>query len=36
MNSMIMMTTPVTPIMVSMLLSAASFMSVVSGAGPVT
>ena len=32
---MIMMTRPVTPIMVSMLLSAASFMSVVSAAGPV-
>ena len=30
---MIMMTTPVTPIMVNMLLSAASFMSVVNGAG---
>ena len=36
MKSMIMMTTPVTPIMTNMLLSAASFMSVVSAAGPVT
>ena len=36
MKSMIMMTTPVTPIILNMLLSAASFMSVVSAAGPVT
>ncbi|CPU34510.1 Uncharacterised protein [Mycobacteroides abscessus] len=35
-SSMIMMTAPVTPIMISMLLSAASFISVVSAAGPVT
>ena len=36
MASMIMMTTPVTAIILNMLLSAASVMSVVSAAGPVT
>ena len=35
MKSMIMMTTPITPIILNMLLSAASFMSVFSAAGPV-